>query len=254
MLKANQMNKTTRSIEKFDIELYSKTLVIVPCYNEEKNICKAIKNLLKIHNFNYLIVNDCSTDNTLNVLKENNFNYITNKENMGLSKTFREGVKWALLNNYKYVVQFDGDGQHNAADIIEMMNQASKGYDIVITSRYYSVHDISKNKIYAHKILSWCFKIRTGELVTDPTCGLRLYNWIAMQEYVDNEKLQVEPSTIAYLVGKKKMKMKETGTTVFARENGESIFEKKAHIVRYMTKQIVFTLFTELLYKKEKNK
>ncbi|MGL4950397.1 MAG: glycosyltransferase family 2 protein [Mycoplasma sp.] len=247
-------NSTKNSLSKNQNELIDQTLVIIPCYNEQDNIAKAVKNLLSVYKFNYLIVNDCSTDNTLKILKENKFNFITNEKNLRLSKSFREGVKYALENGYKYVVQYDGDGQHNPEDIMEMINQAGKGYDIVVTSRYYSSHNISKNKVYAHKLLRWCFKIRTNQKITDPTCGLRLYNWSAMEEYVRNTKLQVEPSTIAYLIGKRKMKMKEIGTVVFERENGESIFEKKSHIISYMSKQLFFTLFIEFLYKKEGKK
>ncbi|MGL4948437.1 MAG: glycosyltransferase family 2 protein [Mycoplasma sp.] len=251
--KATQLKMITNSLtKKIDFQIFDDVLVIIPCFNEEQNIKKTVESLLEVYPFNYLIVNDCSTDNTLKILEENKFNYISNPTNLKLSNTFREGVKWAVKKGYKYVVQFDGDGQHNAADIPEMISLAAKGYDIVITSRYYSNHNIDKNKVYAHKLLRWCFKFRTGQIITDPTCGLRLYNWSVMEEYVSNKKLEVEPSTITYLIAKKKFKMKEIGTTVFVRENGESIFNNKSHIIRYMSKQLFYTLFIELLFNKGK--
>lgn len=238
------------NLKQLDTEILSQVLVIIPCHNEESEIKYAVNKLIAKHPFHFIVIDDNSTDKSLSIIKENKWNYIHNEKNLGLSPSFREGVKYAIKNGYKYVVQYDGDAQHNADDIPTMIGFAQKGYDIIVTSRYYGQHDISKHKILAHKLLKFFIKLRTRETMTDPTCGLRLYNWTAMQEYVNNTKLEVEPSTIAYLIAKKKLKIKEIPTIVFNRASGESVFQNKKHVVKYMFKQLFTVIFIEALSKK----
>ncbi len=233
--------------KKFDVENldFSKTLVIVPTYNEALNIEKAINNLLKIKDINFIIIDDCSTDNTEEILKEKKWNYIRNQKNLRLAKSFKVGIQYAINNGYKYVIQFDGDGQHDSSAILEMVYYANKGYDIVLTSRYLANNEnITTNKKLAHKILNLAFFIKTFRTLSDPTCGLRLYNWQVMELMLKNKKLQPEPSAIAYFIKKEKMKIKEVPTIVYEREYGESTFKNKWKIFSYMNQQFWGILFS----------
>lgn len=237
-----------------DLKILDEVLVIIPCYNEQDNIEKSVHNLVQDYHYNFIVIDDCSSDNSLAIIKKHQWNYIHNDVNLGLSKSFRKGVQYALEHGYKYVIQYDGDGQHNAKDIINMIVFAQKGYDLVLTSRYYSMHNLTRKKVLAHKLLRFVVWLRTHEKITDPTCGLRLFNWIAMQYYVNNPKLEVEPSTIAYLLARKKLKMKEVQTTVFRREAGNSLFASKRKIIKYMLKQLFYVIFLESLYSSTENK
>lgn len=229
------------------IEILPKALVIIPAYNEALNIEKTVKNLRKEIEIDYLVVDDGSSDNTKSVLKKNKFNAIYNEKNLGLSGALREGVKWAYDHGYKYIIQYDGDGQHNPEDIAAMLFYAQKGYDIVVTSRYIgSNNTLSNGKKLCHKWLRLLFKMKTRQTITDPTCGLRLYNWIVMEEFRSNKKMEVEPAAIAYITRKKKLKIKEIGTTVWKREFGESTFNKKSIAFKYMFKQTMKMIFTSL--------
>ncbi len=224
---------------------FSKLLVIIPVYNEEGNIERAVENLKKIENINFLVIDDCSTDNSLEIIRRNKWNYISNNENLKLAEVFREGVRYAIDHGYQYVVQFDGDGQHESSSIPEMLMYANKGYDIVIGSRYLSKdsENIGISKKIAHKLLKLIFAIKTFQNISDPTCGLRLYNWQAMNLFVANDKLKPEPATIGYFIKKEKMKMKEVPTTIYAREGGESFFTNKRNILKYMMGQILHLIF-----------
>ena len=91
-----------------------KILVIIPCYNEEENIVKTVNNIKK-QKLDYIVINDGSTDNSLEVLKSNNINYINMPNNVGIGGVMQTGYKYALRNNYDIAIQFDGDGQHDAA-------------------------------------------------------------------------------------------------------------------------------------------
>ncbi len=241
--------KVNNTINLSKIEILSQVLVIIPAYNEAKNIEKTITNLKKEINIDYLIVDDGSTDNTKAVLKKNKYHFISNKTNMGLSATFREGVLYALEKGYRYVIQYDGDGQHNPEDIATMIFFAQKGYDIVATSRYIGGNNtLTHGKKTCHKWLRFLFSLETRQKITDPTCGLRLYNWVVMDEFKENPKMEVEPAAIAYITRKKKLKIKEIGTTVLKREHGESTFAKKSNAFKYMFKQ-TWKMFFPWLYK-----
>jgi len=90
-----------------------KTLVIIPAYNESKNIVKTIEDLKSYQpDIDYIIVNDGSADHTLEILENHHYHYINSMQNLGLFVAVEIGFKWALLNHYQIAIQFNGDGQH----------------------------------------------------------------------------------------------------------------------------------------------
>ena len=91
----------------------SDTLVIIPAFNEEKNIANVIERLTNtLNDVDYVIVNDGSIDATSKICRERGFNIIDLPVNLGLAGAFQTGMKYAYKHGYKYAVQFDGDGQH----------------------------------------------------------------------------------------------------------------------------------------------
>ncbi len=88
-------------------------------------------------------------------------------------------MEYAIRNNYKYVLEFDGDSQYNAADIGKLFFFALKGYDIVTSSRFISNDtdtEITNKKKPLQKLLNTLFFMKTRNHITDPTCSLRMYN------------------------------------------------------------------------------
>lgn len=109
-----------------------KTLVIIPAYNESSNIVNVINNLDNYYNnYDYIVINDCSTDNTESILNVNNIRHITLPVNLGLAGAVQTGYKYAWENGYECAIQFDGDGQHEAIFISTMIKEIEKGADIV---------------------------------------------------------------------------------------------------------------------------
>lgn len=91
-----------------------KKLIIIPAYNEEENIERTIKMIEKgTNDFDYVIINDCSKDNTKKICEENHFNYVDLPINLGIGGAVQTGYKYALNNGYDLAVQVDGDGQHD---------------------------------------------------------------------------------------------------------------------------------------------
>ncbi|MGL5243770.1 MAG: glycosyltransferase family 2 protein, partial [Sarcina sp.] len=88
-----------------------KILLIIPCFNEEKNISKLIDRINEVDtDFEILIVNDCSKDKTYNVAKSKGVNVLDLPCNLGIGGAVQAGYKYALKNGYKYAIQVDGDG------------------------------------------------------------------------------------------------------------------------------------------------
>lgn len=130
-------------------------LVVVPCYNEEKNILNTINNLKSNCTFDYIVIEDGSKDHSYNVLKENNVNFISHNKNLGLSEALRTGMRYALEHNYNYVIQIDGDNQHNPEDISKFLDAVNDDNVIVIGNRYNSDNYKNTLKTFAQKYISF---------------------------------------------------------------------------------------------------
>ena len=91
-----------------------KVLIIIPAYNEAENIEKTVNDVIQNTDYDYVVVNDCSKDNTKEVCEKNNFNVLSLPINYGLTSGIQIGMKYAYKNNYDIAIQFDGDGQHQA--------------------------------------------------------------------------------------------------------------------------------------------
>ena len=108
-----------------------KVLIIIPSYNEELNIEKTVKDVTDNTNYDYVVVNDGSKDNTKKICEENNFNLISLPINYGLTSGIQVGMKYAKLNNYDVAIQFDGDGQHQAKELKKLVDGIEEGLDLL---------------------------------------------------------------------------------------------------------------------------
>ena len=116
-----------------------KVLMIIPAYNEAMNLENVVEDIkTNFKEADILIVNDCSKDNTLEVIKKlENVEYVDLAINLGYSYAVQTGLKYAVEYNYDYLIQFDGDGQHLASEAKKMYEYALKNNtEIVIGSRF----------------------------------------------------------------------------------------------------------------------
>lgn len=207
-----------------------KLLIIVPAYNEEENILKVYKEIkkIKLDNFmiDYVIINDGSTDNTLNILKKNNLSYINLINNLGIGGAMQTGYKFAYYNNYDFAIQFDGDGQHDANYIEKMLeNIKSTNSDLSIGSRF--IEDLSdfkstKLRQTGIKLLSFLIYILAKKRIKDVTSGFRLANKKVIAEFAQKYPDDYpEPESIVLLL-KKGYQISELPVEMNEREFGES--------------------------------
>ena len=114
-----------------------KVLIIIPAYNEALNIVKTVKDVTENTNYDYLVINDCSKDDTKKVCEDNHFHVLSLPTNDGLTSVVHLGMKYAYQKGYDIVIQFDGDGQHQAKYLKDLVKEIENGNcDIAIGSRF----------------------------------------------------------------------------------------------------------------------
>lgn len=235
-----------------------KVLIIIPAYNEEKNIVSTVNKLIKSfkhskYDMDYIIINDGSTDKTLEICKKKHFNVINLISNLGIGGAIQTGYKYAYANNYDIAIQFDGDGQHDEAYIDELINEINKGNDLVIGSRFIgnlSEFTSSTMRKIGIKILSFIIKICFNELITDPTSGFRAANKKIIKIYADEYPNEYpEPESIAR-IKIQGYKIKEIPVKMYERQYGKSSINpiKSAY---YMFSVALSLIAIKLFYRKD---
>ena len=115
------------------METREKVLIVIPAYNEEANIGTVVKELVQNYpEFDYIVVNDGSRDQTARICREHGYQLLDLPVNLGLAGCFQAGMKYAWQRGYSYAIQFDGDGQHRPEYIESMRKKMDEGYEIVI--------------------------------------------------------------------------------------------------------------------------
>lgn len=157
-----------------------KTLIMIPAYNEAENIENVVNELKqKCPDYDYLIMNDCSTDNTESICTENGFDHVTHCCNLGIGGGIQCGYIYALKNGYDYAVQLDGDGQHDPAYIPLLIEQLEQNKaDVAIGSRFVEKQGFQSSGMrrFGIKFLSTLIRLMCGASVKDVTSGFRAVN------------------------------------------------------------------------------
>jgi len=234
----------------------NKTLIIVPAFNEAGNIGKAITDINENRkDCDILVINDCSTDNTSEVAhKIENCTVLDLPVNLGIGGAVQTGFKYASDNGYEYSVQFDGDGQHNAAEIEKILLPVQNGQaDVVIGSRFLK-KEPNFRSTFARRKGIFIFKIvnliLTGQKITDNTSGFRAYNRRATEFLSHNYPEDYPEPESVVLLGRNGFKINEVSVNMKERQNGRSSIAG-LRIPYYMFKVLLSVIMTSL--RKRKN-
>ena len=144
------------------------TIVVIPAYNQ----CKSLRNLLPKIDFPFIVIDDGSTDGTLDYLLRENILHLYNEKNSGVSVSLANGVKYALEHGYDRVVTFDSDGQHDQKHIRAFCEKLDQ-YDFVYGNRFSSLEYISSAKIASNMFASMLTLVAFGVYIPDAACGFR---------------------------------------------------------------------------------
>ena len=213
-----------------------KKIIVIPAYNEEGNLEKTVRDIREnAPDFDYIIVNDCSTDNTLGMCREKGFSYLNLPVNLGIGGAVQTGYRYAYYHGYDLAVQFDGDGQHSAKFLDQMAKVLEEtGSDMVIGSRFIEKEGFQSSGLrrIGIRYFSLLIKLLTGKTVTDPTSGMRMIN----RKLLTNEypKDYPEPESVVTVLSEKH-KVTEIPVVMNEREEGISSISLR-NSVYYMIK------------------
>ena len=227
-----------------------KKLVIIPAYNEKDSIVNTVKDIKdNAPGFDYVVVNDCSTDNTYDVCVENGLKVINLPLNLGIGGAVQTGYLYAYRNNYDIAVQFDGDGQHDAK-FLEMMAETLERdkLDMVIGSRFIENEGFQSSAVrrFGIRFFEVFIKILFGQRITDATSGMRMCNRKVMELFIkDYPKDYPEPETVSRLL-RHKYKVKEVPVVMRERQAGVSSISSLGKSVYYMCKVSLAILIERL--------
>lgn len=216
-----------------------KNLIIIPAFNEQECIKDTVEMIRReAPDFDYVVINDHSTDNTLNILKQNQINYINLPANLGIGGAVQTGYLYAYENGYDTAVQVDADGQHDPKYLSMMLDTMKKeNADMIIGSRF--IENKGFQSTFARRIgITYFTKLihmLTGTTITDPTSGLRMGNRKVIELFAkDYPRDYPEPESIVALL-KRGMKIKEVPVMMRERQGGVSSINLKKSVY-YMVK------------------
>ncbi|MBO4468146.1 MAG: glycosyltransferase family 2 protein [Clostridia bacterium] len=221
-----------------------KTLVIIPAYNEGENIERVVDRLITDYpQYDYLVVNDGSADNTADICKQKGYNFVSHPVNLGLAGAFRTGMLYAYRNDYDCAIQFDGDGQHDPVYIESMIKEVEAGNDIVIGSRFVTEKKPVTMRMIGNNLIEFCILITTGKKIKDPTSGMRMFSRKMIKKLAFAVDLGPEPDTVALLY-RKGAKVKEIQVRISERIAGKS-YLTAAKSINYMARMVISILFLQ---------
>ncbi len=230
--------------------MINKVLLVIPAYNEEKNIERVVKRLKEeFPELDYIVVNDGSRDKTASICRERGFHLLDLPVNLGLAGCFQAGMRYAYEKGYAYAIQFDGDGQHRPEYIAPMERKMREGYDIVIGSRFLEGKKDWSMRMIGSRMIGAAIRLTTGARLTDPTSGMRLFSRKMIEEFALNLNYGPEPDTISFLI-KQGARVAEVPVIIDERTAGES-YLKPLTAASYMARMLISILVIQNFRKRQ---
>jgi len=232
-----------------------RVLLVIPAYNESESIVRVV-NEIKQHGYDYIVVNDGSTDSTLAICLENSINVIDLSENLGIGGAVQSGHLFAFRNGYDVDIQVDGDGQHDISYIPHLLTEIENGADLVIGSRFLENSKGFKSSFMRRVGIRWLssliyllFRVK----ITDPTSGFRASGKRAIELFcIDYPCDYPEPESIVEVL-KHNLRVSEVSVCMNERTVGKSsigIFDSAYYMIK-VTLAILIQAGTKATIKKE---
>lgn len=201
-------------------------LVVIPAYNEEKNIGRVIRGLFE-HGFeNILVVDDGSTDSTGEAARLSGASVIRHRINRGQGAALETGNEFARRSGVEIVVHFDADGQFNPADVRPAIERMKNGfYDVILGSRF--MDSRSRVPWFKKYFILPCARIVNrifcGIKLSDAHNGFRLLNKNALDKIRIIQAGMAHNSEIVAAIRDHKLKYTETPVEVTYKEYGQGL-------------------------------
>ncbi len=218
-------------------ETRKELLVIIPAFNEEKNIGATLDGLEAAGVTEWadvLVMNDASRDRTAEIVKQRNYPVVTHVYNMGYGSGLQVGYKYAVRKGYGYVIQMDADGQHDPGNVKKIYDKLTEEDgegnrpDIVLGSRFVEGSEtfpVSVVKKIAYRFFRLLIRLGTGRKIQDPTTGLqglsrRAFSYYSQYQNFDDQYPDANMIMQMLLLG---FRVEEMPVVMHARTEGVSM-------------------------------
>jgi len=234
-----------------------KCLIIIPAYNEERSIGQVVQGIRREGlDVDVLVVNDGSTDRTAQIAAEQDAFVLSHPTNLGYGAAVQTGYKFASKAQYPYIIQFDGDGQHDPSTLRLMMDAIERSdSDIVIGSRFLTVSPIEMKVGPLKRSVARLFRsvilLLTGVHITDTTSGLRAVRYPVYAYYAVRNRFPREYPDADFLIKMlyRNYKIMEVQANMKDRAFGKSVQHGGIKPVIYMVRMLL-NIFVILLQHK----
>ena len=238
------MIEDLESIEtRAEIDLGSRrALVMIPAYNESAAIARTIRDVRRHASWaDILVVNDGSADDTSEQAARAGAKVVDLPVNLGIGGAVQTGYRYAWINGYDMAFQFDGDGQHRARRLADLVRPLLKeDLDLVVGSRFLRPRGMTATgmRLAGIAILSRAISAAIGQRITDPTSGVRGAGRRAIELFAaEYPQDYPEPESLVLLY-KQGFRIKEVPATMRRRRGGvSSIGSLKG--IHYMVKVLL---------------
>lgn len=151
-----------------------KTCVIIPTFNEYKEIGRIVAEVRK-QNLEVIVIDDGSSDNTAVIAKDSGATVLKNEGNQGKGASLIKGFNYALDCGCDAVITMDGDGQHLPEDIPYFMRLAKySDSGIIIGNRMQKIRNMPLLRLFTNRFMSWLISAVAKQKIPDTQCGFRL--------------------------------------------------------------------------------
>jgi glycosyltransferase involved in cell wall biosynthesis len=226
-----------------------RSLAVVPAYNEADTVASVVASLHRAApDFDVVVVDDGSTDATARQAEDAGAEVLRMPFNLGIGGAVQAGFTYALENDYDFMVQVDGDGQHDPDEIVTLqaaMTQ-SPDMDMICGSRFATdtgyIAPVSRRT--GIHIFAFLLSRVVGQPVTDPTSGFRLYNRRAIQVFARDYPHDYPEVEAVLMLHHHRLRMREVAVRMFQRGGGTSSI-RSGKSAYYMIK-VLLALFVGL--------
>jgi len=216
-------------------------LVAVPALNEAAVIGQVLQALSAVHPLgDVLIVDDGSRDATAPISRAAGARVVSHAINLGVGAAMGTAFKYAVRNGYDTVVQFDGDGQHRAEHIADLV-AALADADIVIGSRYAAggTFKSSAARRGVQRLIAWVVSVYARTKLTDATSGFRISGPQALEVFAEHYPVEWLGDTVESIVlaTRQNLTVREIPVGMNERAGGvpsQSVFRATMHTGRIL--------------------